>query len=192
MIDLTLKPMAGFSIVARQALRNIVFLQSWLPTSMMEQLQDSEDADYSALLVAAATGSSSTSFSVKAEKLVSYIVNLKKTKFIATDVLVDDSVYTAVLLTKPNDYSLPNIVTVTPDGQIRIMGRPMTQVNWLTGGRVLVGDFKRAAIVQSEGLILRQSDSHASIFTANEIAFLLERTEGLAIFRPDAFVTALP
>jgi hypothetical protein len=61
----------------------------------------------------------------------------------------------------------------------------------LTGGRVLVGDSRKAGIVQSEGLTLRQSDSHASIFTSNETAFLLERTEGLAIFRTEAFVTAV-
>ena len=43
MVDLTLKTMAGFAIVSRQSLRNIVFLQSWLPTSMMDQLADQED-----------------------------------------------------------------------------------------------------------------------------------------------------
>jgi hypothetical protein len=74
---------------------------------------------------------------------------------------------------------------------VRILGIPVYPVNWLSGGRVIVGDWSKAAIVQSEGLVMRQSDSHASIFTANEIAFLLERTEGLAIFRPDAFITAI-
>ena len=61
----------------------------------------------------------------------------------------------------------------------------------LNSGRVLVGDFSRAAIAQSEGLRLRTSDSHASIFTANQVAFLLEKTENLVVYRPDAFVTAV-
>jgi HK97 family phage major capsid protein len=71
------------------------------------------------------------------------------------------------------------------------LNRPVREVNWLTGGRIVVGDFSKAAIVQSEGLTMRQSDSHGNTFVSNEITFLLERTEGLAIFRPDAFVTAV-
>ena len=205
MIDLTLSPMAGFAIVSRQSLRNIVFLQSWLPTSMMDQLNDSEDTDFANTLVAAATGSSTLSgygvtLTGVPEKLIGYITNLMKTKFRATAIAVDPNVWAALLVFQPGrtttastsvPYSNPFVVTVDANGTVRILGLPVYPVNWLSGGRVIVGDFSKAAIVQSEGLVMRQSDSHASIFTANEIAFLLERTEGLAIFRPDAFVTAV-
>ena len=205
MIDLTLSPMAGFAIVSRQSLRNIVFLQSWLPTSMMDQLNDSEDTDFANTLVAAATGSSTLSgygvtLTGVPEKLIGYITNLMKTKFRATAIAVDPNVWAALLVFQPGrtttastsvPYSNPFVVTVDANGTVRILGLPVYPVNWLSGGRVIVGDFSKAAIVQSEGLVMRQSDSHASIFTANELAFLLERTEGLAIFRPDAFVTAV-
>ncbi len=204
MIDLTLSPMAGFTIVSRQSLRNIVFLQSWLPTSLMDQLNDSEDVDFSNSLVAAATGSSTvlTGLTGVPEKLIGFMVNLMKTKFRATAVAVDPAIWAALLVFQPGrtatgtpattvPYSNPFVVTVGQDGVVRILGIPVYPVNWLTGGRVIVGDWTKAAIVQSEGLVMRQSDSHASIFTANEIAFLLERTENLAIFRPDAFITAV-
>lgn len=192
MVALTLKAMAGFSIVSRQSLRNIPFLQSWLPTSLMESLMDSEDTDFANTLVAAATGSSTTSgVTVSVERLVLFIKNLKKSKYSASAVMIDPDVWGTILLTKPQDYSVPAVVTVDANGNVKILGRPVYDVNWLTGGRVLVGDTRKSAIVQSEGLTLRQSDSHASIFTSNETAFLLERTEGLAIFRPDAFITAV-
>ena len=205
MVDLTLQPMAGYAIVSRQSLRNIVFLQSWLPTSMMDQLNDAEDVEFANTLVAAATGSSTLSgYSVTLtgapEKLIGYITNLMKTKFRATAIAVDPNVWASLLVYQPGRtttpstsvaYSNPFVVTVDANGTVRILGLPVYPVNWLTGGRVIVGDFSKAGIVQSEGLVMRQSDSHASIFTANELAFLLERTEGLAIFRPDAFVTAV-
>lgn len=197
MIDLTLQPMAGYAIVSRQSLRNIVFLQSWLPTSMMEQLMDSEDVDFANKLVAAATGSTSTTGITNGSsvigRIIAYITRNTAAKYTTNFLAMDPIVWANLLLNTETNagYNLPNVVTVTADGQVRILGRPVYPVNWLAGGRILGGDSRRAAIVQSEGLVLRQSDSHASIFTTNEIAFLLERTENLAIFRPDAFFTAV-
>lgn len=204
MVDLTLKTMAGFAIVSRQSLRNIVFLQSWLPTSMMDQLADQEDIEFSNSLVGAATGSATiqTGFTGVPEKLIAFIKNLLKTKYRPNGIAVDPDIWANLLVFQPGrtttaspattvPYSNPFVVTVGADGTVRVLGIPVYPVNWLTGGRVIVGDWTKTAIVQSEGLVMRQSDSHASIFTSNEIAFLLERTEELAIFRPDAFVTAV-
>lgn len=193
MIDLTLKPMSGFTIVSRQSLRNIVYLSSWLPTSLLEQLQDEEDADFANVLVAAANGNSTTTGANEIEKLVHYIRNLRKAKYAPNKIAVDPDVWSDVILTTQTNagYNLPNVVTVDANGTVRILGVAVEPVNWLTGGRVIVGDWTRAAIVQSEGLTMRQSDSHAEIFTANELAFLLERTNGLQIGRTNAFVTAV-
>lgn len=192
MQTLTLLPMAAYAIVSRQSLRNITFLQSWLPETLMNQMEEAEDTNFANSLVAAATGSTTTTRTVAPEKVISYIKNLIKAKFNPNGVAVDPDVWEDFLVFRPgtdNPYSLPFVVGVTPNGNVSILGRPLYPVNWLTGRRIIVGDWTKAAIIQSEGLRLRQSDSHASIFTSNEIAFLLERTEGLAIFRPDAFIT---
>lgn len=194
MISLTLTPMAGYAIVSRQSLRNIIFLREWLPTSMLEQLQDAEDTDFANKLVAAATGSSTTAGTGNAEKFIDLFKNLKVAKFNATGIAVDPAVWAKMLYYRPgtdNGYGMPSVVTVGPDGTVRILGVPIYPVNWLTGGRYIMGNWQKAAIVQSEGLQIRQSESHASTFTSNEVTFLLERTENLAIFRPDAFITGV-
>lgn len=195
MVNLTLLPMAAYTVVSRQALRNILFLQSWLPNSLMDQMENSEDDDFANVLVAAATGSTTTTKTAAVEKVISYLKNLIKGKYNPSGVAVDPDVWEDFLTFRPGNagemYSLPFVAGVTPSGQVTVLGRPIYPVNWLTGRRILAGDWTKAAIVQSEGLRLRQSDSHASIFTSNEIAMLLERTEGLAIFRPDAFITAV-
>lgn len=194
MIALTLLPFAGWLNVSRQALRNIPFLQAWLPTSMNEQLMDAEDVDFSVTLSGSATGSatlpgSGPGSNNAVEKLIFLIKNLIQAKFAPTGVAVEPTVWAEILVTKPNDYSLPNAVTVTPSGQVLILGKPIYPVNWLQGRRVIVGDWTKAAIVESEGLTFRQTDSNASLFVANELTFLLERVEGLAIFRRDAFIS---
>lgn len=192
MQSVTLTPIAGYATVSRQSLRNIKFLQSYLPVTMLEDLLDTEDSDFAATLIAAATGDAAT---VGADtnyvaKLIYYIKNLIKGKHNPNAAAVDPDVWADMLLTKPSDYSLPNAVVIDPSGNVRILGRPVLPVNWCTGGRVIVGDWSKVAIVESEGLVMRQSDSHASTFTANQVTFLLERTEDLAVFRTEAFVTA--
>lgn len=184
---------SGFITVSRQSLRNIPYLQAWLPTSLNEQLLDQEDLDFANQLVAGATGSSSTTGagSVAIEQIIVLMKNLIKTKFYPNAVAVDPDKWASILITKPQNYSLPNAVVVTPTGSVNILGKPVYPANWLTGGRTLIGDFTKAAIVESEALTFRQTDSHASQFTSNQITFLLERTENLAIFRTDAFCTAI-
>lgn len=192
MVSLTLKAMAGFAIVSRQSLRNILFLQSWLPTSLMESLMDMEDTDFANTLVAAATGSTTIpgGVTVAIDKIVYLIKNLRKNKYSANAIMIDPDVWAEILTYRSSNVrDLPDTITVDANGNVRVLGRPIYDVNWLTGRRILLGDTRKAGIVQSEGLTMRQSDSHASIFTSNETAFLLERVEGLAIFRPDAFIT---
>lgn len=193
MVDVTLKPIAGYATVSRQSLRNIPFLQEYLPQSMLEDLLDKEDELFTADLVAAATGSTTAASSNnELEKIVSYITNLRKSKFSPNAIAIDPDMWQNIILTQTTGggYNLPNVVAVDASGVIRILGRPVFEVNWLTGGKVIVGDWSKTAIIESEGLVMRQSDSHASQFTSNEITYLLERTENIAIFRTDAFVYA--
>lgn len=189
----TLTSFAAYLIASRQSLRNIPFMQTWLPTSLNEQLLDAEDLDYANQLVAAATGNNSTTGagSVAIEQVIVLMKNLIKTKFYPTAVAIDPDKWASMLITKPQNYSLPNAVVIDAVGTVRILGRPVYPANWLTGGRTLIGDFTKASIVESESLTFRQTDAHASTFIANQVTFLLERVENIAIFRPDAFVTAI-
>lgn len=195
MITLNLTAIAGYIQVSRQSLRNIPFLQTWLPTSLNEQLLDQEDTDFASQIISAATGVSITqtaggsNITVAAERLIYFIKNLRQTKNIPTGIAMDPAIWAEILTTKPQNYSVPFGFTVTPDGDVRCLGVPCFPVNWLTGGRVIVGDWRKATIVESEGLTFRQSDNVASTFVQNELTFLLERTNGLAIYRPDAFIT---
>ena len=143
---------AAYLIASRQSLRNIPFLQSWLPTSMNEQLLDQEDLDFANQLVAGATGSNSTTGagSVAIEQIIVLMKNLYSTKFYPSAIAVDPAKWASILITKPSNYSLPNAVAVTPDGMVTILGKPVYPANWLTGGRTLIGDFTKAAIVESE------------------------------------------
>lgn len=194
MIDLSLQTMAGYAVVSRQSLRNITFLQEWLPISMREQLEDQEDQNFANALVSAATATQmAVTDTTAVGRITGLIFQSIKNKFNTTAIAVDPSVLADLTLNTVTGagYNLPNTVRVTETGMVTFLGRPIIPVNWLSGRRILGGNWSKAAIVQSEGLTFRQSDSHASLFTSNEIAFLMERVEELAVFRPDAFFTAV-
>lgn len=193
MIDLTLNPFAGWILMSRKSLRNIIFLQSWLPTSLTEQLAQNEDAAFSAQLIAVAGSITGYDTTTAIGKVVGAISSLITAGYNPGAIPVDAAAWQAVILNKSTEglYNQPNIVTVDAMGTTRVLGRPLIPVPWLTGGRVIVGDWSRAAIVESEGLTLRQSDSHNGIFIKNQIVWLLERVEGLMINRPDAFKTGI-
>lgn len=195
MIDVTLTPIAGYATVSRQSLRNIPFLRSYLPTTMMEDLMDTEDQLFANALFSAGTGSTTVSPSNNnIEKIVGYIKNLIKAKFAPNGVAINPDEWAELILTTQTNagYNLPNVCTVDANGNVRILGRPVQPVNWLSGSGVIVGDWNKVAILESEGLSFRQADQHSDNFTKNKITFLLERTEEIAIFRPDAFIcTAL-
>jgi|GEM_PF-5818203 len=193
MATLTLLPFAGYAFVSRQSLRNIPFLQSWLPTSMNEQLMDQEDVDFSSTLVSAATGISTTSgVTIAVERMIYFIKNMIQAKYYPTAIAVDPAVWAEILVTKGNtlEYTMPGAVQINPvNGRVMVLGVPIYPVNWLTGRRVIVGDWTKAAIVESEGLTFRQSFDVADNFIKNVVCFLIERVEGLAIFRGDAFIS---
>lgn len=195
MQTLNLTPMAAYIQVSRQSLRNIPFLQTWLPTSLNEQLLDTEDLDFMSKIVTAATGNTFTqtpggaNITAAAEVMIYLIKNARVAKYVPTGIACDPGVWAEILTTKPQNYSVPFGFNISPDGTVRIMGIPLFPANWLTGGRVIVADWTKAAIVESEALSFRQSDNVASTFVQNELTFLLERTNNIAIYRGDAFFT---
>jgi HK97 family phage major capsid protein len=115
----------------------------------------------------------------------------------ATTVLVSPDVWAKLLVFRPgtdNTYALPAGMIVSVTGMVQVTNGTgminVVPVSFLTGGQILLGDFSEAAMIESEGLTLRQSDSHSDYFVKNLIVFLLERVEALAVFRPDAFIAA--
>ena len=75
-------------------------------------------------------------------------------------------------------------------GTPRIWGVPITQTTAMTEGTGLLGNFAQGATVyRRQGLTMKVSDSHASLFISNTVAILVEERLALVPFRPAAFCT---
>ena len=68
-------------------------------------------------------------------------------------------------------------------------GLPVVRSRSLASGTALVGSFGMGAtLFQREGVTIRTTDSHASLFVSNTWIILAEERIGLAVHRPDFFV----
>lgn len=193
-VTVTTEYLAGFARFARQMAEDLPFLQSFISNELLEDYKRQESLEFFGDLRSAATGSTTTSASVYAEKLIDYISNLMDNDYDPTAIVTTAANWATLLKTKPNDYSVPGGITITPDGTVMIAGVPVYVANSLylgsSSNKTLVGDWTKAAIVQSQGLRASFSEEDADNFTKNLITAKLERRVALAKLRLDAFIYA--
>lgn len=179
---------AGFAKVARQMLTDIPFLQSFLSDELIEDYLRAEDFNFYDQLVNAATGTAGTS-TVTVEKIIQTIAKQRNSGNNPTAIVVTPDVWAKVLITKPADYSIPGGVVITPSGDVAIVGIPLisTNVNNIQENRMLIGDFRKAIIVQNEGLNVRFFEEDEDNVQRNLVTARVESRSNIAIMRPEAF-----
>lgn len=199
--DLTLQKVtavyrAGIFDVAKEALQDLPMLQSYVNEELVNDYLDVETFDHFTSLLAAASGDSTVpgGLSHAIQKIVYLLANQRKAKYRADRIIIKPLKWAEIALTKPNDFSLPNIVTVTPSGAVAIAGVPVAVVNTdaLADTQVLVGDSRKAGLIQvvGEGLQLELFKQHDKAVYNNIVTLRVEaRTEEIT-FRPDAFIKA--
>lgn len=90
-------------------------------------------------------------------------------------------------------YDNPNFTGSAPFGMPMptVWGLPAVRSRSMAQGKCLVGSWQLGAtLFEREGVTLRTTDSHASLFISNTWVILAEERVGLAVHRPDFFVLA--
>ena len=187
---------AGVADIAKESLQDIPMLQSYLNQVLVDDYLDKETYDMFVALAAAATGTSTIPVGATktVEKIIHLIKNQRKSKNRFDRLIVKPDIWAETILTKPNDYSTPNVVTVLPDGRVAILGVPMSVVNTdaLTDRQVLLGDSRKAGIMQvvGEGLKLELFRQHDKAVYENLVSLRVEARVAPVVFRTEAFINA--
>lgn len=191
-VTVTAEYLAGYARIAKQMLQDLPFLQTFVANELIEDYKRQESFEFFGTLRSTATGTWTTSASVYAEKLIDGLASLMDNDYDPTAIVTTASNWAALLKTKPNDYSVPGGIVVTPDGTVTIAGVPVYIANSLYMGsgtdKTIIGDWSKAAIVQTEGLNTSFSDQDADNFTKNLITAKVEARVALAVLRLDAFL----
>jgi HK97 family phage major capsid protein len=193
-VTVTADFLAGYSRIARQMMQDLPFLQTFVNNELVEDYLRTESFKFFDQMAAGggATGSTTTSASVTVEKIIDYMGNLMQNNYQPNAIVTRPAVWCSVLKTKPNDYSIPGGVTISPTGDVMILGIPMVActTNALPDNKVLIGDWSKAAIIQAEGLSVGTFEQDQDNVIKNLVTIRVESRVGFAILRPDAFVYA--
>lgn len=187
-VTVTVDYLAGFVRIAKQMLQDLPFMQSFVSNELVEDYLRTEDNKFFGALYSAATGTAGTS-SVTVEKIIEAIANLEDRDYDVNGIVVTNQVWAKILKTKPNDYSIPGGVTITANGDVAIVGVPLFKTNSSNIGndRILLGDFTKAAIIQTEGLNVNMYEQDSDNVQRNLITVKAEARVALATLRTDAF-----
>ena len=189
MIDVNTDFIAGFARYSKKMKNNLPFLESFLPNALRRDYAKKENADFYAVIAAAATASTLTSGN-KIERLISNIAVLEGLNHEVNAIAVTTSDWWDIQVTEKSTgagYGLPGVVTYE-NGVLRINGIALVKANWIAANKYIVGDFSRVKKVVTEGLSLDFSDVEGTNFVANNITARIEAQVALAVEQPDALV----
>lgn len=183
-VTVTVATEAGFARVSRQMLRDLPFLQNFLPGELREDYLRHEDNKFINTLMAG-TSAYSTTASVYAEKCIEWIAAVMARDYNPTAIVTTAGNWSTLLTTKPSDYSIPGGVTITADGSVAIAGVPVVIHNGMTAGKTFVGDFSRVKVIQATGLQIQFFEQDSDNVQKNMVTVRAEADVALAVLRSD-------
>lgn len=185
---------AGTVDIANEMVQDIPGITQYITEELTEDYLRTETFDFMAALIAAATGSTGlpAGVTVPAERIPHYVANLEQQDYQPDTLIVRPRQWATLLNTKPQDYSTPGGFLVLPSGDILFAGLRLVKMttNAMTDSEIVIGDFRKALIVQKsgEGFRVQMFNQHDQAVYANLTTFRGECRAELAILRPDAFL----
>lgn len=191
-VTVTTGYLAGYVRIAKQMLQDLPFMQSFVSEELVEDYLRAEDYKFFQQLIAAANGNiAGVTSTVTIEKIIQQIAALSEDDYDTNGIVVTNAVWAKILNTKPNDYSLPggSAVTVNANGDVMVVGVPLlkTKESYIGNNRIIMGDWSKAKIIQTEGLSVNMYEQDQDNVVRNLITIKAEARVDQAILRTDAF-----
>jgi len=184
------KYIAGKTTFSKQLMFALPFLTTTLPRTLIRDFYKKENDYFYTTAAAAATGSDYVAgATVDAEELLFLIANQIDANFEASYSLVRAREWARILMTKPQDYSIPGGVTIDPQtGFTKFAGTPLIAASWAAQDKVLIFDRDIMERVETESLRVEFSYENNDNFEKNMVTARVECFEELNILRPDGII----
>jgi hypothetical protein len=195
LITVNCKYLNGYADVAKETLQDIPAFQSYINEALINDYLDRESLAFFLNLRNNSTGPVPSSGANIVEKGIYGIAGLRTRKYNPNAFICRPQVWAGIMVTKPNDYSIPNSVIITPSGAAAIVGLPLyvTASDGLSDSMLVLTDTRKAAILQviGEGLKLELFQQHNPAVYNNVVTMRAEARVADVQFRLDA-TTIIP
>ncbi len=176
---------AGFSVFAKQLVRNLPFLQGTLPRLLLRDFYLAENSIFFTAVSGAATGPTSMGSSPDDVKQLIYAINgFLNTRFKPAYIVVNPilmgrlltSTYTSGYYPGAGAVNVNSTALISP---INIQGVPVFAADWVTANYALMVDADYLERVETEGLKIAFSYEDASNFRQNKVTARIECQESV-------------
>ena len=193
---------AGWVRISTKMLDDIPGMEAFLRTRLLEKLLRVEDTqlisgngtppNLSGITDTGNFTAASGAATIDLEQLVQAIAQLAALDRNATGIVLNPADYFSILLNKgatSGDYSLPNIVTVSPTGDLRILGIDVVWTNAMTVDKFIVGDFQQGAmLLQREAPRVEFFYEDGTNVRENKVTVRVEERIAFPIFGDNYFI----
>lgn len=191
MITVNTTYLAGLAPVAKQMMQDLPFVQGFMPTFMLREYLFQEDSEFYTTLSNAANGATSIVGNPTSDidQIMGWVANLRKANYQPNGIVLNPGDVYKIFINKTSggEYTLPPGVVLSNSGAISIFGIPVFETTFIPEDKVLVGDWSKVGIVQTEGLSVL-TDDRGDNFDNNTVTWKVEARVGLAVLQPDAFI----
>lgn len=193
---------AGWLRISKKMLADVKGMTAFLQSRLLEKLSIAEDAqllngdgtspNLSGITDTGNFTAASGAATVDVEQLIQAISQLEELERSATGIVLRPSDYWNLALNKASgsgEYDLPNLVTMSPEGILRIAGIPVSRTTAMTADKFIVGDFAMGAM-----LLIREAPAVEFFYEdgtnvrENKVTVRVEERVAFPIFGSDYFI----
>ena len=204
LITETIQVIAHVFDISNQALNDYNQMASYLAVEGIAGLKDEEDeqilsgdntsANLNGVITQASTtfaGGTDIADDQDIDTLVKAYWQLRTLNYLPSFILITPTMMRDIQLLKETGgaYLYPNFAPVGL-ADWAINGAPLLVHNAMPDDTFLIGDGSKAMVWDREQANIRFSDSHSTNFATNMITIRMEERLAVAVFRPDAFISA--
>lgn len=182
------KYISGWAKFSKQLMYNLPFLTTTLARVLLRDFYKKENDYLFTTIAGNSTGTYSGSGTVDAEEIINTIASQRKANFNASFGIIDWAQWGRLLVTKPNDYSVPGGMMIDANGTIRMAGVPIIAASWAQTDHILILDADFYERVETESLRVEFSYEDSDNFEKNLVTARVECFEEINRLRDDASI----
>ena len=187
----TLKYIAGYVTFTKQLMFNLDFFENTLPRMLQRDFFRKENDYLYTTIAGNATGSNAAANptpTVDIEEVIRMIGNQRNAEFEASVGIIDWNEWARLAVTKPNDYSMPLVVTSPNNDALYVAGMPLVGASYAQTDHLLLFDTDFVERVEGESLRVEFSYENNDNFQKNLITARVECFEEVNLLRTDAII----
>ena len=186
------KYVSGFTRYSKQLQKSLPFLQGTLPRLLLRKFYNEENDYFYDTIVAAATGTGTTTESDAVKALIDFIADQHTANYMSSVIIVDHNVWAKLnkRLYNTGNYQGSGGVMSFPDGSIRIAGIPVVPASWANAEKILILDNDYVERIEVESLRVEFFEQDSDNVQKNLITARIECYEEINLMLPASAIYA--